>query len=260
MVGPASADWVTISSLATAAGTLVLAAATFAAVRSSNRSARIAEIALQEQRRPLLAPSRPDDPQQKIMFLDGQWVRAAGGRAVVEHVNDVVYMAISLRNVGTGMAVCQGWSARPGMSISGAFPSHTPLEEFHLQSRDLYVPGGDVGLWQGALRHPDDPLRVALVEAVASQQPVTVELLYSDQVGHQRTVSRFALIPANDSWLATMTRHWYLDWEGPRPEPITLAAAEAVLRDHRASVERRVGSEGADETTGAPTDSEAPST
>ena len=46
------ADWATISSLATAGGTLVLAAATFSAVRSSNRSARIAEQALQEQRRP----------------------------------------------------------------------------------------------------------------------------------------------------------------------------------------------------------------
>ena len=37
------ADWQTISSLATAGGTLVLAVATFSAVRSANRSARIAE-------------------------------------------------------------------------------------------------------------------------------------------------------------------------------------------------------------------------
>lgn len=64
-------DWATISSLATAAGTLVLAMATFAAVRSSNRSARLAEIALQEQRRPLLTASRLEDPRQKIMFLKG---------------------------------------------------------------------------------------------------------------------------------------------------------------------------------------------
>ena len=67
----ASVDWATISSLATAAGTLVLGIATFAAVRSSNRSARIAEAALQEQRRPLLAPSRLEDPKQNIMFLEG---------------------------------------------------------------------------------------------------------------------------------------------------------------------------------------------
>ena len=36
------ADWVTISSLATAGGTLVLAVATFSSVRSANRSARVA--------------------------------------------------------------------------------------------------------------------------------------------------------------------------------------------------------------------------
>jgi hypothetical protein len=36
------ADWVTISSLATAGGTLVLAVATFSSVTSSDRSARVA--------------------------------------------------------------------------------------------------------------------------------------------------------------------------------------------------------------------------
>ena len=41
-------DWATISSLATAGGTLVLAVATFASVRSSNRTARLAELSLQE--------------------------------------------------------------------------------------------------------------------------------------------------------------------------------------------------------------------
>jgi len=70
------ADWVTISSLATAAGTLALAGATFSAVRSSNRSARIAELALQEQRRPVLINGRLDDPVQKIMFADGHWIHA----------------------------------------------------------------------------------------------------------------------------------------------------------------------------------------
>jgi hypothetical protein len=44
------ADWATISALATAGGTLALAVATYGAVHSSNRSARIAE-RLEEQRR-----------------------------------------------------------------------------------------------------------------------------------------------------------------------------------------------------------------
>src|SRR3954470_6090935 len=151
-------DWATVASLATAAGTLVLAVATFVAVRSSNRSARIAEAALQEQRRPLLAPSRLEDPKQKIMFLEGHWVSAEGGRAAVELIDGAVYLAISLRNVGSGIAVCQGWAARPGRGLSANYPTHAPLEEFHLQSRDLYIPAGDIGMWQGALRNPDDPV------------------------------------------------------------------------------------------------------
>ncbi|MEO6858458.1 MAG: hypothetical protein ABI323_07720 [Solirubrobacteraceae bacterium] len=62
-------DWATISSLATGAGTLVLAVATFGSVRSANRAARVSELALQEQRqateeqrRPLIVQSRLDDP------------------------------------------------------------------------------------------------------------------------------------------------------------------------------------------------------
>jgi len=237
----AAFDWVVASSLATAIGTLVLAAATFSAVRSSNRSARVAEMALQEQRRPLLAPSRLEDPTQKIMFMEEHWVSAAGGRAAVEHIDGTAYLAISLRNVGSGIAVCQGWVVSPQRSLD--VPAHAPLEEFHIQSRDLYVPAGDIGMWQGALRNPDDPVRVQIVEAIDASRPVTVDLLYSDQVGLQRTISRFGLTPANDSWLVSLTRHWYLDWEGPRPERLALAATEAIRLDQQAAVERRAAAE-----------------
>src|SRR6478672_4546870 len=100
------ADWVTISSLATAGGTLVLAAATFAAVRSANRSARIAEQGLEEQRRPLLVNARLDDPRQKVMFADGRWLGAEGSQAVIEEdEGGTLYIALPLRNVGSGIAV-----------------------------------------------------------------------------------------------------------------------------------------------------------
>jgi hypothetical protein len=236
-------DWPTIASFATGVGTLVLAVATFSAVRSSNRSARVAEAALQEQRRPVLAPSRLEDAKQKIMFLEGHWVSALGGHAAVEHIDGIVYLAISLRNVGSGIAVCQGWIVRLGDGSSSNFPTHAPLEEFRLQSRDLYVPAGDIGMWQGALRNPDDPVRAGVVEAIETDQQITVELLYSDQVGRQRTISRFNLVPINDTRLASLTRHWYLDWEGPRPENLILAAGEAVFRDHQIAAERRAAME-----------------
>ena len=62
----ASVDWATVSSLATAAGTLVLAIATFSSVRSANRSARVAELTLLSGLRPVLVPSRPEHPSERI--------------------------------------------------------------------------------------------------------------------------------------------------------------------------------------------------
>jgi hypothetical protein len=205
--------------------------ATFASVRSANRSARLAELALQEQRRPLLAPSRLEDPVQKIMFVDGRWVRASGGHGVAEQEGGAVYLAISLRNVGSGIAVCQGWAVRAGMISSRTAPTHTPEDEFRFQSRDLYVPAGDIGMWQGALRNPDDPARAEIVEAIEAGEPISVELLYSDQVGGQRTITRFGLTAVGDSRLASMNRHWHLERAGPRPEIDQNRATEAVLQE-----------------------------
>lgn len=213
------ADWATISSLATAGGTLVLGVATFAAVRSSNRSARIAETALQEQRRPLLVQSRLDDPRQKIMFGDQHWVTVEGSHAMAEFVDGNVYLVMSLRNVGAGIGVCQGWCVRPG--LQRAVSEHVPEDQFRTQMRDLYISGGDIGLWQGAIRDANDPSHGEVADAVRRREPVAVELLYSDQVGAQRTISRFSLIPFAQEddevrWIVSGTRHWYLDRAGPR--------------------------------------------
>ena len=62
------ADWVTISALASAGGTLVLAGVTVASVRSANRAALGAERSLQLGLRPLLVQSRPEDPADPAMF------------------------------------------------------------------------------------------------------------------------------------------------------------------------------------------------
>jgi hypothetical protein len=90
-------DWSTIASLATAGGTLVLAVATFAAIRSANRSARISERAARTAERSLLAGQRPllvnsrlQDPAQKIQYPEGLMLTVDGGTAEVEVTEDVV--------------------------------------------------------------------------------------------------------------------------------------------------------------------------
>jgi len=231
---PLATDWSTVSAMVTGVGTLVLAIATFASVRSSNRSARIAEAALQEQRRPLLVPSRLEDPAQKIMFVDQHWVRATGGHGAAELVDGNVYLAASLRNAGSGIGVCQGWLVNAGLMYSGSSPNPAPEDQFRVQSRDLYVPAGDVGMWQGALRNPDDATRAEVAAAIEAREPLTLELLYTDQIGQQRTITRFSVVPTSDSWLLSVTRHWYLDWDGPRPEGVVAAAAQTVIGEHEA--------------------------
>jgi hypothetical protein len=211
---PLALDWPTAASLATAGGTLVLAAATFASVRSANRAARVAELALQEQRRPVIVQSRLDDPMQKIMFVDRHWVHVQGSGAVAEQLDGNIYLAMSLRNVGTGIGVLQGWSARAGLDTS---LEHAPEQSFRVQTRDLYIPAGDVGLWQGALRDSSEQPYRALAQAAAGRETISIDLLYTDQVGGQRTISRFQLVPiGEDRWIASVGRHWYLDQAGPR--------------------------------------------
>jgi hypothetical protein len=221
------ADWATISALATAGGTLALAAATYASVRSANRSARVSELALQEQRRPVLVHSRNDDRGQTIGFADGRWVNIPGGGAAIEAATDVVYLAVSLRNVGAGIAVLQGWRAH---TVAAAEPQSEAawresvmgaaappgLEDFRPLTRDQYIAGGDIGVWQGAVRDPSDPLLAALTVATAERRPFLLDLLYTDQVGGQRTISRFGMLPGDEGWVPAAARHWYLDAPAPR--------------------------------------------
>jgi hypothetical protein len=209
------ADWVTISSLATAGGTLVLAVATFASVRSANQAARTAERALQVGLRPLLMPSRLEDPLIKVMWVDGHYSRLEGGRASVEIVDGTIYLAMSLRNVGSGMAVLHGWY--PSAARLRGDQPHAELERFRTLTRDLYVPPGDVGFWQGAFRDPAEPGYAELCEAIQAHRVLIVELLYGDHEGGQRMVSRFAVSSGDGTtWLASVGRHWNLDRPDPR--------------------------------------------
>jgi len=209
------ADWQTISALATAGGTLVLAVATYSAVRSSNRSARIAEQALLTGIRPLLVPSLSSDPPQKVLWQDRHAVRVEGGRAIAAHENDVIYLAVGLRNVGAGIALLHGWS--PHATQAFANVPHADVEDFRRLTIDLYIPASGSGYWEGALRDEGDPLHKQFVNTLADREPFTIDLLYGDQDGGQRTISRFMVLPAaEDVWYTQAVRHWNVDRDDPR--------------------------------------------
>jgi hypothetical protein len=215
--------WTTVSSLATGAGTLVLAIATFASVRSANRSARVAEQALLENVRPLLTPSRLDDPKQKIFYQEGKYVVLEGGRGAAEVDHDVVYLAISLRGAGRGIAVLHGWRFQAGRVLN---PQRPDPDAFRHQGRDIFIAPGDIGFWQGAFRDRADPQYEEAVAAVTDNEVLTIDLLYGDSDGGQRVISRMMLQRGGEGilqrgtepgpWIASVVRHWHVDRADPR--------------------------------------------
>jgi hypothetical protein len=213
-------DW---AAWGTSVGTLVLAGATFAAVRSSNHSARIAERTLLVGLRPVLSPSRPQDLAEQVQFADGRVFQVEGGRATVLDDGGVIYLAIPLRNVGAGIAVLRGYRLE---AESAEQVAQDPLgaarhmrgdvapdrSTFSEQQRDLYVAAGDSGFWQAALRDPRSDRYQDVRGAIRTAGRVIVDLLYADHEGGQPTITRFVLLPVDgEHWRCDVTRYWSLE-------------------------------------------------
>ena len=214
-------DWTTVATFATAIGTLVLAVATFAAVRSANMAARVAEAGFRVSLRPVLVTSKLEDPVQKVTWIGDHWSHVGGSEASIELAEDGnIYLVISLRNVGAGIAVMFGWSFMPELAYSDV--PHADPDTFRMQSRDIYIAAGDVGFWQAAIRDTSDPGYAALSKDIREMQPFTIELLYGDHEGGQRTITRFGLVPRRIGeggelrWFPATSRHWPLDRPDPR--------------------------------------------
>jgi hypothetical protein len=215
------ADWVTISSLASAGGTLVLAGVTVASVRSANRAARVAEQSLMAGQRPLLVSSRTEDPAVKVGFQDDVWFNVPGGQGAAKASDDALYFVISVRNVGSGIAVLHGWRLDPDLRLErGAHVTAPPLDEFITLTRDLYIAPDDIGFWQGSFRDPASDRYREARRAVEAPQRIGVDILYGDFEGGQRVISRFMLSPREVGgdlrWYAGVGRHWNVDRPDPR--------------------------------------------
>ncbi len=211
------ADWSTISSLATGSGTLVLAVATFASVRSANAAARVAQQGLLLSQRPMLIPSRDDDPEEIVGFGDGKELHVPGHGAATKVYEDNIYLAISIRNGGAGLAVLDAWRVAAEEAPSGDRPD---LADFRRLTRDLYIPAGLSGFWQGAIHDQNDPDYATVRAAIEQDQRLSIDLLYADHEGGQRTIARFRTGYDRErhphGGRVGVIRYWNVDGEDPR--------------------------------------------
>ena len=115
--------------------------------------------------------------------------------------------------MGAGIALLHGWHIWPD------FQREEPVdaEQFRRLAVDLYVPPNGVGYWESALRDPSDTAFIATAANIAAREPFVVDILYGDQDGGQRTISRFIVLPAGDEgWYTQAPRHWTIDRPAPR--------------------------------------------
>jgi hypothetical protein len=210
-------DWSTAANLATAGGTALLAVSTFSSTRSANNAARSAERSLLDGLRPILMPTRWEDPVQKVRFSDGQWLAVKGGRAMLDVADDAAYLVASLRNVGRGLAVLHGWDL-----VTDYQAPHREPSDFRQLVRDIYVAPGDGGFCQVAVRDPASEQYAYLSDRFADAAQFGVDVLYGDVEGGQRVITRLGLSrsPAHDAekseWAVAAARHWNLDRPDPR--------------------------------------------
>jgi hypothetical protein len=201
---------------------MILAVATFSSVRSASASTRLAERTLLAAQRPLLVPSNVDDPSERIRFGDGVVVELAGHKGDVKVRDGAMYMALSLRNGGAGLAVIHSWRVFVAPASLGGNALHLErpqdVDQFRRQLRDLYIPAGSTGFWQGAIRDSSDPDNVAVRERIAAGERFYIDLLYGDHEGGQRAIARFALPtdPDDNDGRVEVIRYWAVDGVDPR--------------------------------------------
>jgi hypothetical protein len=206
-------DWVAISSLATAGGTLALAVTTYLSVRSANNAARTAELSLLAGLRPLLVESLESDAAQRVNFGDQRGIVTPGGGAAVQVIEDRIYVVLSLRNVGPGIGVLFGGRLYPERD---RLRGDVDLESFRMLSRDIYIPPGKIGFWQIAYRDMHDADYDPMVQAIERGE-LMADVLYGDYEGGQRVVSRYAVLRDDDGeWRISTVRHVQIDRAEPR--------------------------------------------
>ena len=101
------------------------------------------------------APSKLDDPPQKIGFVDDKWFLAEAAGPSRRSDESAIYLAIPLRNVGSGIAVLHGWTFFTTERV-GTTPEHRDPSELTASARPLH-PGGGRGLLARRFRDPEAP-------------------------------------------------------------------------------------------------------
>ena len=143
-----------------------------------------------------------------------------------------IYLAMSVRNAGNGIAVLQAWHA--ATEVSARPPPER--DQFRPHTRDLYIPAGDIGFWQAAVRDPNDGLYPGLIDAVQRTDTSMSKIVVTNNLtldGVMRT-HQHAATPASPRMVASTPGQAIRARPSPPPTILSICHQRAqIARDAR---------------------------
>lgn len=94
-----------------------------------------------------------------------------------------------------------GWRVEPSRDVA-TMSDRPGLNAFRSQSCDLYVPAGDVGFWQGAIRDRTNSSWDLVAERIEAREGLVVDLLLQRSPWRQRMITWFSYLPRR-GWVAS---------------------------------------------------------
>jgi len=205
--------------------TTLLAIVTFALVCATYLMAQTAKRQFGRQLLPILIPSRIRDPIRKVYFSNNTWQMLYGDQVLVDSV-DTLYVAIPLRNIGSGTAVVRGLSIPDVGPDDDALPRRRPsLKNLIAAKTDLLLGPGDIShLSIDSEAQTADRQRHALqtqVERIDRDSGVYLDILHCDHVRRQHNITRIELAQVSEKssssgttsgaeHIARAVKHWPL--------------------------------------------------
>jgi hypothetical protein len=205
-------DWPTIFNAAAAVGTIIAAVIAALALRSSAQTARIAELQLAAQTRPLLigvASSGYLEQDEEMIFPDGVAQKNPVDAAVIVAAQETrCVFSFQLRNVGSGLARITDAFLRLALpDESGNIPPCSGSRPTHRWTFDDVAPGECTRLLVSFDVREDawKPFR----ECVMRSESFRVDVSYEDQSGEQAQVALVTLSPKphETSWYVERVDH-----------------------------------------------------
>jgi hypothetical protein len=193
------------------AATIALAGTTMLVAVPAAWSALLSARQMKRNLLPIITPARPDGSKRVARFTPAKHVVLENADSFSQEDGERVYLAVCVRNIGSGVAVVRGVDANSTDEVKELAPDGIPaLRGLVRSERSLYLgPTEAAYLTMWATSSSSAGFDVVR-RTVPAKGDLLLDLVYCDHAGRQLTVSRIELRWASDAnrYVARLVKYW----------------------------------------------------